>query len=140
MTVSEFQRAASEQGRRFEDVVEVTLMVKGWTIIERHRKVGGAEIDMVAVDPDGQEWWIECKGSWKGTQHGCRRGDTVKKAMGVAWYLSTLPERRPYMLVTSHLPNRRTLGETMLARGLEVGLFQRVEDLDSLTMGNGLDF
>lgn len=132
MTVSEFQAAATAQGASFEDAVETMLKIGGWTIIARHAKVAQAEIDIVADNPVGRRWWIECKGSWRGNVPGSRRGDTVKKAVGIAWYLSTLPDRCPYMLITSHLPNVGTLGEQMLAVALRCGLFTEINDLGSL--------
>lgn len=120
---SDFQQSSSTQGREFEDAVVFLLKASGWRIIDQHFKAEGAEVDIVASDPRGQEWWIECKGSHRGTVPGSKRGDTVKKAVGVAWYLSTLEDAKPYMLVTSHMPTVGTLGDRMLDAAKEAGLF-----------------
>ena len=126
--MNDFQRQATEQGRSFEDLVAFMLRANGWTVTGTHVVVAGAEIDLVAIEPGtGVEWWIECKGSWRGKTPGSQRGDTVKKAVGVAAYLSTLPGRRPYRLITSHLPNDGTLSARMLQAALEHGWFAAID-------------
>lgn len=129
MTIAEpvnFQATASTQGKSFEEAVAFVLKAGGWDVIELHAVVAGVEIDIIANDPAGRRWWIECKGSFRGNTPGSRRGDTVKKAVGVAWYLSTLDERCPYMLVTSHLPKPETVGARLLDKAVDVGLFDQV--------------
>jgi hypothetical protein len=122
----DFQASSSEQGRAFESAVELLLKLHGWTIIGRRQIVHGVEIDIVADDPDGTTWWIECKGSWRGKTPGSRRGDTVKKAVGVAAYLSLQPERCKYMLITSHMPAENTVGWRMLDAACAAGWFDDV--------------
>ena len=133
MSEQGFQSRASRQGREFEEAVALVLKLKGWSIDGVREKIGYQEIDIVATDPDGQQWWIECKGSWesKGGVNGLRRSDTVKKACGVAWHLSLLPSelRRPYMLVTSHKPRPGTSAAQMLDDALADGKFQRIDAL-----------
>lgn len=125
------QSSASEQGREFEAYVASSLKYEGWRIDQTHAYVAGAEIDLIATDPHGVAWWIECKGSHRGRTPGLKRGDTTKKAVGVAWYLSTLPDRRPYMLFASHLPSPGSLGERLLTRAREDGLFQDIRRASS---------
>lgn len=108
MTVdlSNRQAAAGRQGAAFEATVELLLQIEGWTIDARRWRQPDVdvEIDLVATDPDGVQWWIECKGSWESDRNGLARTDTLKKAIGSAYSLSRLPKRRPYMVVASHLP------------------------------------
>lgn len=134
--MSDFQRHATQQGRSFEDLVEFMLQAAGWEVIDRHITVEGAEIDFHARDPHGVQWWIECKGSFRGRTPGSQRGDTVKKAVAVAWYLSTLPDRKPYRLITSHLPNAGTLGERMLNRAADLGLFDAIDAVGFISMAD----
>ncbi len=124
---SEFQQASSEQGKAFEEAVAVVLKCSGWRIVETHAKVEGLEVDIVAEAPNGVEWWIECKGSWRGRSQGSKRGDTVKKAVGVAWFFGTLPDCKPYMLVTSHMPTDGTVSHTLLTQAREDGLFDDIK-------------
>lgn len=119
----DFQSQASKQGREYEQAVQFLLLAEGWTINATRAVVAGAEIDIVATDPDGQQWWIECKGSHRGKTPGAKRGDTTKKAVGVAAYLSTLPHRQPYMLITSHLPKEDSVAGRMLRTAQERGWF-----------------
>ena len=127
--MSDFQAESSKQGREFEDAVAFMLKAAGWTIDATKDKVEGIEIDIVATDARGVQWWIECKGSHRGKTPGSKRGDTAKKAVGVAAVLSTLPDHRPYMLVTSHLPKTGTVADTMLRVARERGWFARIEVL-----------
>ncbi len=127
MSDADFQSQASKQGREFEQLVEFTLKAAGWTIDATKATAGGAEIDIVATDPAGTQWWIECKGSHRGKVPGARRGDTAKKAVGVAAYLSTLPDRRPYRLITSHLPKEGTIAHRMLRAAEAQGWFTKID-------------
>jgi hypothetical protein len=129
-----FQQSATQQGKSFEEAVQLFLKIGGWTIVDTHVMVDDFEIDIIADSPDGIRWWIECKGSFRGNTPGSKRGDTVKKAVGVAWYLHRLPldQRCPYMLVTSHLPNPGTNGEKMLNAALSDGLFADITTIGFL--------
>lgn len=124
-----FQAAAGAQGRAFEEIVEQMLVMVGWTIVARRWRepTTGVEIDLVAIDPGGDTWWIECKGSWLSTsgRNGLIRSDTVKKALGSAWVLSTLSAHPPYMLVTSDLPAEGT-ARSWLDLAQHHGLFDRI--------------
>jgi hypothetical protein len=126
--MTDFQAGASRQGKAFEDAVVTILRVKGWQVSARCVKIHDSEVDIIAADPDGVVWWIECKGSWesKGNSNGSKRSDTVKKAIGVAWHLSTMAGRPPYMLVTSHLPAEGTSSWAMLDNARKHGLFTKV--------------
>lgn len=126
-----FQSSSTRQGRAFEEAVVTWLRIADWDIVERHAKVDGVEVDIVATDPAGVRWWIECKGSWEGParERGGRRGDTVKKAIAVAWYLHQQPDRCPYMLVASHLPAPQLIGGRMLRAAIDAGLFDDVRTI-----------
>lgn len=121
--MSDFQAESSRQGRVFEEAVETILRISGWGVTDHHAIIEGVEVDIVAKAPDGTEWWIECKGSWRGLTPGSKRGDTVKKAVGVAWFLSQVADPRPYMLITSHYPREGTVGHRLLTAAKNAGLF-----------------
>lgn len=128
----DFQASSSRQGKEFEDAVCTVLKIAGWAIIERCRKAHHAEIDIVALSPAGREWWIECKGSWGKRQQGASSSDTAKKAVGVAWMLSLVEGRPPYLLVTSHLPNESTSTNVFLTEAVRCGLFTDVVCMSDL--------
>lgn len=127
---NDFQRSATVQGMAMESTVCFILKTEGWTIVQMHYKINGQEIDIVANDPDGDEWWIECKGSWEGNRQGGKRIDTVKKAIATAWHLSLIKDRPPYMLFLSHSPPIGTLGDQMLRDALYAGLFTHVRTMN----------
>lgn len=123
MTLSDRQAAAGRQGAAFEITVATWLQIKGWTIIAtkwRHPELD-VEVDIVATHPEtGQEWWIECKGSWEGTRPGLKRTDTLKKALFNGAMLALDPNRRPYMIVASHPPGDGTAGTVWLERAVGI--------------------
>jgi hypothetical protein len=128
--VSDFQALSSAQGRLYERYVRDVLVVRGWTLHgDKPLRVPPVTVDVVATDPQGTLWWIECKGSYR-NQPGCERSDTVLKAVAVAWALRTLyPERPPYLLITSRLPKPGSAPDAMLRAALAEGLFDRLEQL-----------
>lgn len=100
------QSAASRQGRAFEETVGNLLRIEGWTVDGtnwRHPEVD-IEIDIIATAPDGETWWIECKGSWESTRNGLERTDTMKKAVANGALLQLCEDRKRYMVVASHIP------------------------------------
>lgn len=128
-----FQATSSAQGRDFEECACGVLKHGGYEITERNVERHGFEIDIIARDATGDEWMIECKGSIRGKTPGSRRGDTVKKAVGVAAVLhrrvhaSGEPYR--YMLLTSHLPTPGTMGAAMLRDAIDAGWFTDVREI-----------
>jgi Holliday junction resolvase-like predicted endonuclease len=125
-----FQSDASSQGRAFEDVVENNLTRGGWKVLRRRWQEPETlvEIDLVAADPTGQVWWVECKGSWLSSsgRNGAIRTDTTKKLIANAALLSTVPERPPYMLATSDMPEAGS-AQRWIAIALREGWLDRCE-------------
>jgi Holliday junction resolvase-like predicted endonuclease len=126
-----FQAAAGAQGRSFENACVTQLTMSGWTVIDVHWREPTTliEVDIVARDPMGVIWWIECKGSWLSDsgRNGCLRTDTVKKFIGSAALLSTVERREPYMLVTSHVPEAGTTPRKWLDLAVDAGWVDRIE-------------
>lgn len=125
MSAADFQARASRDGRDFEHIAERLLQAEGWTINERNVLIAGIRIDLVATDPLGERWTVECKGSWEGSRPGSKRTDTVKKAIGDAWYLSRQPVPLPHLLLTSHLPERG-VAHLLLSEARRAGLFREI--------------
>ena len=136
-----FQARSSGQGRKFEDLVALVLDFLGWKVDEMRARVakGFPTVDIVATDPVGEKWWIECKGANGRSQRapGLLDVTTTKVAIGAAAILRTLSERRRYLLVTSHLPKPGSLSESMLDVALTQGLFSDVLDLGALVTFSG---
>jgi Holliday junction resolvase-like predicted endonuclease len=130
MTV-DFQSLSGQQGKHYENHVRMILGFRSWTLLsETPVKVEGGEVDIVALDPHGTLWWIECKGSYR-DQPGLLRPDTLKKAIATAWLIKQYnPERPAYMLVTTNLPAPDSNAAKYLRTAIGEGLFDRVEEVN----------
>ncbi len=112
---------ASRQGRQFAEQCDLILE-------EHHFELGGrlvipdvgVEIDRVAESPRGNIIWFEFKGSVRGDRPGLRRTDTLKKAIANGALLRDLPERKPFIVLTSHLPEHGA-GVAMLNAAKRLG-------------------
>jgi hypothetical protein len=126
----DFQALSSAQGKHYESHVRSVLQFRGWTIVnDKPMKVPGGEVDIVARDPAGMTWWIECKGSYR-KQPGLLRHDTLLKCIATGWAITTLtPDRPPYMVATSHEPRPQSSGARILALAVAQGFIDRVETI-----------
>jgi hypothetical protein len=100
-----FQRDAGLQGRQFSDQCDFILERSGY-LLGGHLNLAeiGVEIDREATSPNGTIIWFEYKGSLQGRRPGLIRTDTLKKAIANGALLPALAQRRPYVVLTSHLP------------------------------------
>lgn len=109
MTAPNFQSMAKSQGDAFRDLCVKTLVFSGFDAgdIKTEVKFGdvGVTLDIVANNSHGIALAIECKGSWRGERPGCKRTDTVLKAIGEAYLLSQSLSGifPPMLLMTSHV-------------------------------------
>jgi hypothetical protein len=116
-----FQASAGIQGRQFAEQCDQLLAHYGFELHGREllRDVG-VEIDRVARSPRGNLIWFEYKGSVQGTRPGLLRTDTLKKAIANGALLAAEPDRHPYVVLTSHLPDSGS-GAAMLRAALQLG-------------------
>lgn len=118
---SGFQASAGEQGRRFAEQCNAFLHGRGWEVAGSLRLGGvGVEIDAVATSPGGEVVWFEYKGSVQGTRPGLRRTDTLKKAIANGALIRGVEGARPFVVITSHLPEGGS-GDAMLRTALTLG-------------------
>ncbi len=119
--MTSFQASAGIQGRQFADQCDQLLAHDGYELQGREllRDVG-VEIDRVARSPRGRLVWFEYKGSVQGSRPGLLRTDTLKKAIANGALLAAMPERHPYVVLTSHLPDAGS-GAAMLRAALDLG-------------------
>lgn len=105
--MTNFQAEAGRQGRQFAEQCDDALRSVGFELRGGTRLTQiGVEIDQVAVAPNGDEFWFEYKGSLRGVRPGLLRTDTTKKAIANGALLRTLPDAQPFVVLTSHLPER----------------------------------
>jgi len=119
--VSDFQASAGIQGRQFAEQCDQLLTHYGFELHDRElvRNVG-VEIDRVARSPRGNLVWFEYKGSVQGSRPGLLRTDTLKKAIANGALLFAEPQRHPYVVLTSHVPDAGS-GAAMLRAALQLG-------------------
>ena len=118
---SSFQSSSTAQGQVFASQCDFLLEQNGFSLSERFVvSEVGVEIDRVATSRRGLTYWFEYKGSIQGTRPGLRRTDTVKKAVANGALLRAVPTARPYIVLTSHLPETGA-GRAMLDAALDLG-------------------
>jgi len=119
--MTDFQASAGIQGRQFADQCDQLLSHDGFDLRGRElKRTVGVEIDRVAQSPRGNLIWFEYKGSVQGSRPGLLRTDTLKKAIANGALLAAEADRRPYVVLTSHLPDTGS-GAAMLRTALELG-------------------
>lgn len=103
-----FQALASEQGAEFRDLCIKSLVRAGFVEVFTEQAFGdvGITLDIIATNQRGISLAIECKGSMMGDRPGCKRTDTVLKAIGEAYLLHRSEAAcmfPPMLLMTSHV-------------------------------------
>lgn len=108
MTAEHFQARSSRTGENFERAVEHALVAMGYTILGRKAERFGVEIDLIVIDPNDRELWIECKGGYQSPskRNGGKRTDNVLKFLGCLWLLDRASSSHPpYILAVSAKPS-----------------------------------
>jgi hypothetical protein len=125
--VSLFQSAASLQGRQFAEQCDLLLRNSGFELARCRVVVSqlGVEIDREAVSAGGRTIWFEYKGSVQGPRPGLLRTDTLKKAIANGALLRSLPDRPPFVVLSSHLPVAGS-GKAMLVAAKALGYLDDV--------------
>jgi DNA modification methylase len=87
----------------------------GFAVIRRNQKIPGLGLDVsvVAVDGEGEKWYFDVTGAFTSTPSGLLRTNTLWKCLGRANVLANC-RIRPLVLLSSHLPPRRTTGDRAL--------------------------
>lgn len=121
-----FQSQATIQGAAFEGQARQYLQFLRFDLRGKRTFTDiGCEVDDAAVSPRGGSVYFEYKGSFSGTRPGLRRTDTVKKALLTGFLLRSKGDVTPYVVLTSHLPERGA-GKAMIDAALESGAVHAV--------------
>ncbi|MGP8205466.1 MAG: DNA-methyltransferase [Acidimicrobiales bacterium] len=109
------QSPSTEEGKAAQALGIDILTAAGFEILERDHRVPGVGIlvDVVARDAGGAKWYFDVTGAFTSTRGGLLRTDTLWKCLGRA---SVLRARgiKPVVLLSSHLPPRRSTGDQAL--------------------------
>ena len=123
--MTDFQSLAGRQGRQFSEQCDLVLESEGFVLGGSLRRPDiGVEIDQVA-ERGGRTVWFEYKGSFRGETPGMRRTDTVKKAIANGALIGAIPDHPPYVVLTSHVPERGS-ALAMIGVAIRLGLLADV--------------
>jgi DNA modification methylase len=110
-----FQARATEEGKAAQALAMDILTAAGFEIVERDYRVPGVGIlvNVVARDAKGAKWYFDVTGAFTSTRGGLLQADTLWRCLGRASVLKTRGVK-PVVLLSSHLPPRRSTGERAL--------------------------
>ena len=110
-----FQARSTEEGKAAQALAVDILDAAGFEVVERDYRVPGVGIlvNVVARDADKAKWYFDVTGAFTSTRGGLLRTDTLWKCLGRASVLKTRG-LKPVVLLSSHLPPRRSTGERAL--------------------------
>jgi site-specific DNA-methyltransferase (adenine-specific) len=110
-----FQSRSTEEGKAAQALAVDILTAAEFKIVERDYRVPGVGIlvNVVARDADGTKWYFDVTGAFTSTRGGLLRTDTLWKCLGRASVLRTRGVK-PVVLLSSHLPPRRSTGDQAL--------------------------
>jgi site-specific DNA-methyltransferase (adenine-specific) len=105
----------ADDGRAAQALAGDLLRDAGFEIVHKNHRVPGLglSVSLVAKDADGATWNFDVTGAFTSTRAGLVRTDTLWKTLGRASVLATRLVA-PLVLVSSHLPPRRSTGDKAL--------------------------
>ncbi|MDQ6839011.1 MAG: site-specific DNA-methyltransferase [Actinomycetota bacterium] len=111
----ELASRSSEEGKAALVLAADILAAAGFEITQRDHKVPGLglKVNLVARDHDGDQWYFDVTGAFTSVPGGLVRTETLWKCLGRASVLATR-EIRPLVLLSSHVPPRRSTGDRAL--------------------------
>jgi site-specific DNA-methyltransferase (adenine-specific) len=98
------QARATREGKKAKEIAKLLLEHCGFTDLRaNHKLFTGVNVDFVAKDADGDDWYFDVSGAFTSVRSGLRRTDTVWKALGKA---ALTDKEVPYILLSSDRPGR----------------------------------
>jgi len=114
---------AVREGRKAQDIARRVLEHCHFAVVkENYRTGGGVEVDLLAEDAEGEEWYVDVSGAFTTTRAGLRRTDTLWKSLGKAAVLRQTDSTTPILLLTTDLPPVGSAGHSALRTTRDGGL------------------
>lgn len=115
LDAEDFQKRATEEGRRAKDIARKLLKESGFTEIhENHRLRNGVEVNFLATDAAGHRWMFDVSGAFSSNRPGLKRTDTLWKSLGKAAVIRADETAPPLILLTTDLPEKGSAGHMAL--------------------------
>jgi Holliday junction resolvase-like predicted endonuclease len=127
-----FQSESTFSGKEYEKVVNKDLLSKGYTIIEKNKKIVGIGINVdCVVEKNGIVEYVEDKGgkSGKNKRPGAKRTDNVKKAICNGALLKAKYPNSKYVIYFSEKPKEGSSSEEMINTAIACGYVDEVRYL-----------
>ncbi len=112
----EYLVRALDTGSATKDIAAEVVTAAGFTIVDRNKKfaASGSEVSIVADDATGGRWHFDVTGAFTATRGGLARTDAVWRAVGRVSVLSRAHPSVAHVVLTSHLPPRRSPADKAL--------------------------
>lgn len=126
-----FQARAVREGQKAKEIARAVLLDCGFEeIVESYRFKNGVEVNFIANDRKGQQWFFDVSGAFSSSRAGLRRTDTIWKALGRAAILNP-PDAgvKRLVLLTTDLPPAKTAGFSALRSARGTLFFDAIEML-----------
>jgi site-specific DNA-methyltransferase (adenine-specific) len=112
----DFQARAVREGLAARDLARVALEKCGFAEIENNVSLPvGVEVNFIARDQSGEQWFFDVSGGFTSNRPGLRRTDTLWKALGKAAVLHQAKKPYPLVLLTTNAPAPNSSGAAALA-------------------------
>jgi site-specific DNA-methyltransferase (adenine-specific) len=133
----DFQARAVREGRAARDIAHEALERCGFTDIGANVKLPeGVDINFVALDASGKQWFFDVSGGFTSNRPGLRRTDTLWKALGKAAVLKAAYPAVRLVLLTTNAPARNSAGDAALS--VVLGPKKAIRDVIVLSSGEDL--
>ncbi len=138
----DFQARAGEEGRKAQEMALAVLLRCGFTDFQvKVVEDCGVEINVKALDRQGQQWCFDVSGAFSVTQRpGLRRTDTLWKALGKASVLHSFDRNIRLVLLTTDRPTPNSAGDRALKQLTGLGSGNAVQAVIEMDSPEDLEF
>ena len=109
-------RSVAGEGRAARDVAAQVLRDAGFEVAARNRRIRGTgvTVSFEATDAEGSSWLFDVAGAFTSHHGGLQPTDAVWRCLGRACALRDARGDVPLVVLTTHLPRRRSQGDAAL--------------------------
>ena len=109
-------RSVAGEGRAARDVAAQVLRDAGFEVVARNRRIRGTgvTVSFEATDAEGGSWLFDVAGAFTSHHGGLQPTDAVWRCLGRACALRDARGDVPLVVLTTHLPRRRSQGDAAL--------------------------